>query len=111
MATADIFNNIANNIAKNPEKSTSANAVFQFVITGDDGGTWVLDLREGTTENFLTTEASDDANVTITVGDADWKGITSGSVNAMQAFMMGKIKVQGDMGLAMKLQNILAMAD
>ena len=29
----------------------------------------------------------------------------------MQAFMMGKIKVQGDMGLAMKLQNILAMAD
>jgi putative sterol carrier protein len=28
----------------------------------------------------------------------------------MQAFMMGKIKVKGDMGLAMKLQNVLALA-
>jgi putative sterol carrier protein len=33
----------------------------------------------------------------------DFKGILSGKVNPTQAFMMGKIKVTGDMNQAMKL--------
>lgn len=110
MAIADIFNKIGENIAKNPEKATSANAVFAFDITGDGGGQWTIDLREGTTENFVTEGASDDANVTISVSSSDWEGIIGGTVNPMQAFMMGKIKVSGDMGLAMKLQNVLSFA-
>lgn len=110
MAVADIFNKIGENIAKNPEKATSANAVFGFDISGDEGGQWTIDLREGTTASFVTEGASDDANVTISMTDDDWKGIIDGSVNPMQAFMMGKIKVSGDMGLAMKLQNVLSFA-
>ncbi len=111
MATvAEIFGNLEKNIAANPEAATAADAVFQFDITGDAGATYVLNLKKGTTENFVTEGASDDSNVTITVKDSDWMGIVDGSVNAMQAFMMGKIKVSGDMGLAMKLQSILAMA-
>ncbi len=110
MATSDIFNKINESIAANPEKATSVDSVFQFAINGDDGGTWTVDLRQSTTENFVREGASDDANVTITMADSDWSGIIGGSVNPMQAFMMGKIKVDGDMGLAMKLQNILSLA-
>ena len=110
MAVADIFNTIGANIAKNPEKATSVDAQFAFDITGDGGGAWTLDLRQGTTENFLKEGAAEDANVTISVGASDWEGIVGGTVNPMQAFMMGKIKVSGDMGLAMKLQNILSLA-
>ncbi len=106
---AEIFDRIDKNVAKNPEKATSVNAVFAFELTGDDGLARTIDLREGTTENFVTEGASDDANVTITMSIDDWNGIFDGSVNPMQAFMMGKIKVKGDMSLAMKLQNILSL--
>ena len=106
---AEIFDRINTNVAKNPEKATSVNAVFQFELTGDGGGAWSVDLREGTTEGFVSEGTHDDANVTITMTSEDWGGIFNGSVNPMQAFMMGKIKVKGDMGLAMKLQNILSL--
>ncbi len=110
MAAADTFKKIGENIAKNPEKATSVNAVFGFDISGDEGGQWAIDLREGATAPFVTEGASDDANVTIAMTASDWTGILDGSVNPMQAFMMGKIKVSGDMGLAMKLQNVLSLA-
>ena len=78
--------------------------------TGDGGGQWTLNLKQGTTSGFLVDGLADDVNVTISMATADWTGIISGASNPMQAFMMGKIKVKGDMGLAMKLQNVLALA-
>jgi putative sterol carrier protein len=38
----------------------------------------------------------------------DWYAVSSGKMNAMQAFMSGKIKIEGDMGMAMKLQTMFA---
>lgn len=108
---ADVFNKIDSALKANPDVAGSLDAVFQFDITGDNGGTWVLDARSGKTDGFVTEGPSDDAQCTITVTDEDWVGITSGSVNPMQAFMTGKIKVSGDMGLAMKLQNVIKLAN
>jgi len=107
---AQTFQNIENAASKNPEKATSANAIFLFQL-GDDGGTWTVDLRSETRENFAYEGAAENPNVTISMAASDWLGIFDGSVNPMQAFMMGKIKVQGDMTLAMKLQNILQLAN
>ena len=39
--------------------------------------------------------------------DEDFVAIREGQLDGMQAFMMGKIEVEGDMGLAMKLQEVL----
>lgn len=104
------FDRLESSIQSNTEKATSVNAAFVFELTGDEGGTYTVDLRQSASAPFVTTGASEDANVTITMAASDWSGILSGAVNPMQAFMMGKIKVKGDMGLAMKLQSILALA-
>lgn len=105
-----IFDKIDAALTANPEQTESLNAVFQFDITGDDGGTWVIDARAETTDNFVSEGPSDDAECTITMKDSDWEGLTSGTLNPMNAFMMGKIKISGDMGLAMKLQGLLKLA-
>lgn len=50
----------------------------------------------------------DDADVTLTA-DADvFQSILEGDTNPTAAFMTGKLKVDGDMGLAMKLAATLA---
>ena len=48
-----------------------------------------------------------DAKCTVSATDQDFLAIVNGRLNAQMAFMSGKLKIQGDMGLAMKLQQIL----
>ena len=95
-------------IAKNKESAMEINAIYQFNITGDTGGTWVIDLTKE--DEWVTAGPSDTAQCTIEVSDEDWLGIISGDLDAMQAFMMGRLKVAGDLGLATRLQQIFAMA-
>ncbi|MGB9600019.1 MAG: SCP2 sterol-binding domain-containing protein [Myxococcota bacterium] len=47
------------------------------------------------------------AKCTITMNDADFISMVQGKMNSQVAFMSGKLKIQGDMGLALKLQNLL----
>lgn len=53
--------------------------------------------------------ASDDpADVTLSADVDTFQGILSGDTNPTSAFMTGKLSVDGDMGLAMKLASVLA---
>ena len=48
------------------------------------------------------------ADTTIKVSWDDWQQLSSGQMDGMTAFMMGKLKVEGDMSNAMQLQGVLA---
>src|SRR5689334_5215967 len=48
------------------------------------------------------------ADTTIRIGWDDWEQLAAGQLDGMTAFMMGKIKVEGDMSNAMQLQGILS---
>ncbi len=51
---------------------------------------------------------SDDVtDCTVKVSMADFMEIAAGKQNAQMAFMMGKLKVEGDMSVAMQLGSIL----
>jgi putative sterol carrier protein len=99
----EIFEQIGQRISVDPERTrTEIAGTFKFVLTGGDPVTWVVDCREVGVH-----QGDDDCDVTITVAAEDLVAIANGSMNAMQAFMMGKLQVDGDVGLAMKLQQIL----
>ena len=53
-------------------------------------------------------EEDGDAETTIKVSWDDWQQMASGQLDGMTAFMMGKLKVEGDMSNAMQLQGVLA---
>ncbi|UCD84384.1 MAG: SCP2 sterol-binding domain-containing protein [Deltaproteobacteria bacterium] len=95
---------IAEGLKQDPEKAKSVNAVYLFNITGDGGGKWTVDL---TADPPAVIEGdAGNAQCTITIADQDWLGLLAGKLNGQQLFMSGKLKISGDMSLAMKLQKV-----
>ena len=50
------------------------------------------------------------AGVTLTIKESDFVSLMTGQANAQSLFMGGKIKLKGNMGLAMKLGQLQSMA-
>lgn len=69
---------------------------------GDDGKIFV----DGNNGNAVSNDDVD-ADCTVQVSMSDFVDMAEGRLNAMNAFMGGKLKVLGDMSVAMKLQTIL----
>jgi len=87
-----------------PETVGGLKAIYAFDISGPTGGKWTLIIEDGKCE--LKEGTDPNPSVTISISDQDWLSIQSGKLNSQMAFMMGKLRVAGDMGLAMKLQTM-----
>lgn len=77
---------------------------FQWNITGDEASVWAFKIVNGQGE--LVPGGVEKPDITITVKDKDWISIVEGKLNPQTAFMTGKVKISGDMMLAMRLQQL-----
>ncbi len=102
----DVFErHMPERLRSKPDLVTKINAVYQFNISGPGGGQWAVDCA--TPGGAVSAGASGTAKCTVSCADGDFLNIVNGKLNAQMAFMMGKLKIQGDMGLALKLAQLL----
>jgi len=88
------------------DRAQGLNAVFQYEITGEDGGKWYATVKDGACA--VTEGEAPDPNLTITMAASDWLDLAANKLNPQMAFMSGKLKVKGDMSLAIKLGSLFA---
>lgn len=102
---ADFFEQLPERLGKADLQGEEGVVLFSF--EGDGGGYWSICLRDG---NVETSEGvAGRPRVTITMAAEDFRAILAGKLGGQTAFLTGRLRVQGDMGFALRAQNLLKL--
>ena len=99
MTITELFEALADRF--NSSAATGLTKTLQWNITGDETGVWAFQIVNGAGQ--LIPGGVEKPDVTFTTSGKDWVAIAEGKLDSMKAFMTGKLKVSGDMMLAMKV--------
>jgi putative sterol carrier protein len=102
MTPEDLFARMPTSLDENAAKGLSA--TIQFNLSGDGGGAWYVTVKDG--KATVTKGSVSSPNMTMAMTAEDYVDMNTGKLNPQVAFMSGKLKISGDMGLAMKLQTL-----
>jgi predicted lipid carrier protein YhbT len=75
-----------------------------FHLVGEGGGTWTVSRRRGHNDVVPIDANHPDCRVSCSVDD--FRAVLSGALDARAAFLDGRLGVQGDVGLALRLQRV-----
>ncbi len=95
------FDIIVNEIRKQAENVSPLGAKLKFVL--DDN----ILMIDGSGDTNIVSTDDNEADTTIITSVETLAKLKNGDLNPMMAVMGGKVKIKGDMGLAMKLQSLL----
>ncbi|MCH7952437.1 MAG: SCP2 sterol-binding domain-containing protein [Chloroflexi bacterium] len=90
----------------NSEKGADFKANYQFTMEGDGGGQWALEISDG--KAVALTGVLDSHDIEIKTKPQLWIDLTTGDLNAPMAIATRKVKLGGNMGLALKLGELFS---
>lgn len=102
----NIFKKIDEGIRNNPQEILKINALYLFKISGEEGGVFHIDLKENPGVSF----EEKPADCTLLIKDRDFIKIVKGVLPGFKAMLLGKLKVEGNLQLATKLNDIFMIA-
>ena len=85
-----------------PSRIAGINNTYRFDVDG--AGSWTVAVQDGSVS--VTQDGGDEADATIKTSEENFQKLLSGDLNPTTAYMTGKLKINGDMGAAMKLQKL-----
>jgi putative sterol carrier protein len=90
-----------------PESAEGVEAVIQYHLSGEEGGDWVVTIKD----QKCTVETGETESPTMTLwADAqDYKDIILGKLDPMAAFMQQKVKLSGNLNMALGLTKYFKM--
>lgn len=94
---------IGERLRHNPDKARRIGGVFELEIEGEEGGTWVLDLDHATVLPTSDTPVETRLRMSASV----FLDVVAGRMNEMHAFTSGRVLVEGDAGVAVRLREVL----
>ena len=100
----EVFNRISELF--NATAAQGLDAVFQFDITGSEGGSWNVIVKDGSCQVQEGTQSN--PTVTLSMSAEDWVSMVNKELNPMEAFMSGKLKVSGDIMLAQRIPELFS---
>ncbi len=98
-AVRDFFESLPSRV--DPAKTAGFRNSYVFDIEGV--GQWTVHVADG---DVRVSEGAESADCTIGASEETFRKLVAGEQSAMSAYMAGKLRVQGDMGAAMKLKNL-----
>jgi putative sterol carrier protein len=90
-----------------PEAAEGVDAVIQYNLTGDEGGDWIITIKDG--KCIVAEGEAGSPTMTLRSDAQDFSDVLLGKANGMKYFMEGRIKLAGDLNLAMKLTDFFKM--
>ena len=90
-----------------PEKAQGLDAVLQFKFSGAEPGDWYAALKDGKVD--VQQGEHPNPQMTLMAKSEDYIQLFTGQLDPMKAFMDGKIKLKGDLNLAMKMTQFFKM--
>ncbi|MGO9020822.1 MAG: SCP2 sterol-binding domain-containing protein [Syntrophobacteraceae bacterium] len=88
----------------NAGEAAGLDLIFQFHITGAQGGDWNVVVKDSACKVSTGVHAS--PSVTFTMEDANWVAMWNGELDGMKAYMTGKLQLSGDIMSAQRLQSL-----
>lgn len=103
-STIEIFEKVERKLREKPDEFSEVGAVYKFIIEGPEGGTWIIDLRK---ETLGVRVSDEDAECTVEMQDVHFVDLFTGVLPPENALLSGKIKLFGNVLLAMRFADLL----
>ncbi|QOT00067.1 SCP2 sterol-binding domain-containing protein [Brevibacterium sp. JNUCC-42] len=95
---------LAERINQNPSVIEGWLAVYQFDVSGEQGGIYQVQFNNNHVQ--VTEGKPNQSQCTLQLSDSNFKKLLQKQLNPTTALMLGKIKIKGDIALALRLQSL-----
>lgn len=109
MTMKEVWDVLGKKFKDNPEPLAGSDVTYAFELSGDEDIHYGFKIVDGQAKMLYEAPESYDCKLSMSV--KNFKKLLVGNLNAATAFMTGRLKVDGKMGYALKLESIIKKYD